>query len=71
MEAAALALVGSREVAVVVEDTGGGIPKEIAGQLFKPFITTKASGMGIGLSISKRIVEAHGGEMSVSKKCGG
>ncbi len=55
------------EVAVVVEDTGGGIPEEVAGQLFKPFVTTKASGMGIGLSISKRIVEAHGGEMTVSK----
>ncbi len=57
----------AREVAVVVEDTGGGIPHEVAGQLFKPFVTTKASGMGIGLSISKRIVEAHGGEMTVSK----
>ncbi|WEX79357.1 oxygen sensor histidine kinase FixL (plasmid) [Sinorhizobium numidicum] len=59
------------EVAVVVEDTGGGIPEEIAGQLFKPFVTTKASGMGIGLSISKRIVEAHGGEMIVSKNTAG
>ncbi len=59
------------EVAVVVEDTGGGIPEEIAGQLFKPFVTTKASGMGIGLSISKRIVEAHGGEMTVSKNAAG
>ncbi|MDK1492541.1 oxygen sensor histidine kinase FixL [Sinorhizobium sp. 7-81] len=59
------------EIAVVVEDTGGGIPEEIAGQLFKPFVTTKASGMGIGLSISKRIVEAHGGEMTVSKNAAG
>jgi len=59
------------EVAVVVEDTGGGIPEEITGQLFKPFVTTKASGMGIGLSISKRIVEAHGGEMTVSKNAAG
>ncbi|MBP2238916.1 two-component system sensor kinase FixL [Sinorhizobium kostiense] len=59
------------EVAVVIEDTGGGIPEEIAGQLFKPFVTTKASGMGIGLSISKRIVEAHGGEMAVSNNAAG
>lgn len=62
---------GGGEVAVLVEDTGGGIPEEISGQLFKPFVTTKASGMGIGLSISKRIVEAHGGEMTVSKNAGG
>ena len=62
---------GGGEVAVLVEDTGGGIPEEISGQLFKPFVTTKASGMGIGLSISKRIVEAHGGEMTVSKNAAG
>ncbi|AEH82242.1 two-component system sensor kinase FixL [Sinorhizobium meliloti] len=60
-----------RGIAVVVEDTGGGIPEEIGGQLFKPFVTTKASGMGIGLSISKQIVEAHGGEMAVSKNAVG
>ncbi|RVP14339.1 PAS domain S-box protein [Sinorhizobium meliloti] len=62
---------GAGEVAFLVEDTGGGIPEEIAGQLFTPFVTTKASGMGIGLSISKRIVEAHGGEMTVSKNAAG
>lgn len=54
-------------VAVTVEDSGTGIPIEIADQLFKPFTTTKAGGMGIGLSISKRIVEAHGGEMTVAR----
>lgn len=59
--------IGNREVAVTVEDSGPGIPEEIADQLFKPFTTTKAGGMGIGLSISKRIVEAHGGEMVVSR----
>ncbi|WP_233284878.1 MULTISPECIES: PAS domain S-box protein [unclassified Agrobacterium] len=58
---------GHDEVSVVVEDSGPGIPSEIADQLFKPFVTTKAGGMGVGLSISKRIVEAHGGEMTVSR----
>lgn len=59
------------EVAVVVEDTGFGIPEEISAQLFKPFTTTKPGGMGIGLSISKRIVEAHGGKMTVSRNSSG
>lgn len=59
------------EIAVEVEDTGPGISNEIAQDLFKPFVTTKAGGMGIGLSISKRIVEAHGGEMTVSKNASG
>jgi two-component system sensor kinase FixL len=58
---------GRDEVEVLVEDSGPGIPDEIADQLFKPFTTTKAGGMGIGLSISKRIVEAHGGEMTVAR----
>jgi two-component system sensor kinase FixL len=53
-------------IAVIVQDTGPGIAEEISQQLFKPFVTTKAGGMGIGLSISKRIVESHGGEMTVS-----
>jgi len=58
-------------IEVIVQDTGPGIPGEIAEQLFKPFITTKAGGMGIGLSISKRIVEAHGGEMTVTRNAAG
>lgn len=54
-------------VAVEIADTGPGISDEIAARLFQPFVTSKASGMGIGLSISKRIIEAHGGQISVSR----
>jgi two-component system sensor kinase FixL len=50
---------------VSVADTGPGISVQVAGQLFQPFITTKRSGMGVGLSISRTIVEAHGGKIWV------
>lgn len=58
-------------VVIEVADTGTGISDEIAAQLFKPFVTTKPGGMGIGLSISKRIIEAHGGEISASRNAEG
>lgn len=48
---------------VSISDTGPGISEEVSGQLFQPFVTTKRSGMGIGLSISRTIVEAHGGRI--------
>jgi len=54
-------------VSVEICDTGPGIAEEIAPQLFRPFVTTKSGGMGIGLSISKRIIEAHGGELTASR----
>jgi two-component system sensor kinase FixL len=50
-------------IAVEVCDTGPGISPEVRERLFQPFVTSKPGGMGIGLLISKRIVEAHGGEM--------
>jgi two-component system, LuxR family, sensor kinase FixL len=62
---------GAGEIAVVVEDSGPGIADDVALQLFKPFVTSKPGGMGVGLSISKRIVEAHGGEISVSRNAAG
>ena len=43
--------------------TGSGIAPEISGQLFQPFVTTKRQGMGVGLSISRTIIEAHGGSI--------
>ena len=51
-------------VSVEVSDTGPGVSDEIAAQLFRPFVTSKPGGMGVGLSISRRILEAHGGEIS-------
>lgn len=52
---------------VEVADTGPGISEEVAARLFQPFVTTKAGGMGVGLSISQRIIGSHGGEISVSR----
>lgn len=58
-------------VEVRVADTGSGLAEEIVPRLFQPFATTKPAGMGVGLSISKRIVEAHGGELLAEPNPGG
>jgi two-component system sensor kinase FixL len=52
-------------VEVSVADTGAGLTQEVAQHLFQPFVTTKRKGMGLGLSICRTIVEAHGGKIWV------
>lgn len=55
---------GEDEMAMVsVIDTGPGLDPDTAARLFQPFVTTKAKGMGVGLSISRNIIEAHGGRI--------
>ena len=58
-------------IEILVADTGAGIAPEISAQLFQPFITTKQQGMGVGLSISRTIVEAHGGSIAPRPNPGG
>ena len=55
---------GDGMITISVTDTGAGIAPEMASQLFQPFVTTKRDGMGVGLSISRTIVESHGGQIA-------
>ncbi len=59
------------EVMVSVADCGTGIAPDEIEHIFEPFYSTKGSGLGIGLSLSRTIVEAHGGRLSVIPNAGG
>jgi signal transduction histidine kinase len=59
-----------RGIVIEVSDTGIGIPESEMGNLFKPFYTTKSSGIGLGLTYSRRTVEAHKGTIEVESKAG-
>jgi len=58
-------------VEISVADTGPGISAEMAEKLFQPFVTTKAHGMGMGLSICRGIIESHGGRLRLEPNPGG
>jgi signal transduction histidine kinase len=59
---------GARQLQIKIRDTGVGISPENLGRLFEPFFTTKKNGTGLGLAISQRIVNEHGGNISVQSE---
>lgn len=56
---------GTEALEVTVEDNGPGIPSENIPQIFNPFFTTNEEGLGLGLTICRSIVEAHGGRIAI------
>jgi two-component system, LuxR family, sensor kinase FixL len=62
---AVLVSADARGCSIIVADTGPGIPSEVREKLFTPFFTTKARGTGLGLSTAKRLIEAHGGTITI------
>jgi signal transduction histidine kinase len=62
---------GTENIEIAVSDTGPGLSPDIANRLFEPFVTTRPEGVGIGLSISKSIVEAHDGRIWYDREAHG
>jgi two-component system, LuxR family, sensor kinase FixL len=62
---------GEKMILISVADTGPGLDPKVRQRLFQPFVTTKSSGIGVGLSICRSIVEAHGGRIGVGDTPGG
>ncbi len=63
--------IGKESIRLEVADTGEGVCPEMIGQLFTPFVSTKPTGSGLGLSISKRIIEEHGGRLAATNRAEG
>ncbi len=64
-------LIGPEKIELSIADTGPGLPANLRERLFQPFFTTKATGMGVGLSICRFIIEAHGEKLQVAENPGG
>jgi nitrogen fixation/metabolism regulation signal transduction histidine kinase len=56
---------------IAVEDDGPGFQREVMGQVFDPYVTTKAKGTGLGLAIVRKIVEEHGGHIEADNRASG
>ena len=63
-------MVSSNRTIILVSDNGKGIEEKIMSQIFIPFYTTKTTGSGIGLSLSKNILKKHGGNLLVNSEVG-
>jgi signal transduction histidine kinase len=63
-------MTGGGVVRIWVTDSGEGIPADVRKRLFEPFFTTKARGVGLGLAVCSRVVEAHHGEITVDSTVG-
>ncbi len=59
-----------RWLTITVSDTGPGIPPEIQRRIFEPFFTTKARGTGLGLAVARRVIEEHGGTITLMSETG-
>jgi signal transduction histidine kinase len=57
-------------IIIEVADTGTGIPPEAVGQIFEPYYSTKETGIGLGLPLTKKLIEDHGGQIFVSSEVG-
>jgi signal transduction histidine kinase len=62
---------GNRRLTLRVADTGRGLPADLGPRIFEPFVSTKQTGLGLGLSICKRMLEGHGGSIEAADRPGG